>query len=359
MGTPAAAAPKEEPKPEPMEVELTEEEKAAKEIKDKADAAKAEGNAFYKKKQFDEAIVAYNKAIEIDPTNMAYLLNRAAAQLEKKDYDAAVEDSKKAVEVGRKNRADYAQIAKAYVRMGNAFAKKGDEFLKQALECYENAQVENRVRAVDLKIKEMKNAIKKAEARAYIDPEKALKEKEEGNEKFKGGDYPGAVKHYTEAIKRDPSSPVYYANRAAAYTKLTSFVEAKNDCEKALDIDPKYVKAWSRLGAIQFFMKEYHKSMESYQKGMDLDPENVECQQGMQRVTATIQQNSSSGKVDKERAAHGMADPEIQNILRDPVIQQVLQDFQQDPQAAQKHLQNAGIMAKLEKLIAAGVLQVG
>ncbi|KAE9115417.1 hypothetical protein PF010_g9336 [Phytophthora fragariae] len=59
----------------------------------------------------------------------------------------------------------------------------------------------------------------------------------------------------------------------------------------------------------------------------------------------------------QERARHGMADLEIQAILRDPVMQNVLNDFQTDPMGAQRHLQNPGIMAKIEKLIAAGVLQ--
>lgn len=103
-------------------------------------------------------------------------------------------------------------------------------------------------------------------------------------------------------------------------------------------------------------MKEFHKAMESYQKGIDIDPENVDCKEGLQRVVGIIQQNQS-GEVDKERAAHAMADPEIQAILRDPIMQNVLQDFQTDPRSAQRHMQNAGIMAKIEKLIAAGVLQ--
>ena len=61
----------------------------------------------------------------------------------------------------------------------------------------------------------------------------------------------------------------------------------------------------------------------------------------------------------RERAEHGMADPEIQGILSDPVIRQILQDFQQNPQAAQQAMQNQSVKAKIEKLIAAGVLQVG
>jgi stress-induced-phosphoprotein 1 len=54
-----------------------------------------------------------------------------------------------------------------------------------------------------------------------------------------------------------------------------------------------------------------------------------------------------------------MADPEIQAILMDPTIRQVLTDMQENPAFAQRALSgDASIRAKVEKLIAAGVLQV-
>ncbi|CAH0474009.1 unnamed protein product [Peronospora belbahrii] len=343
------------PEPTPMEEDLTDEEKAERAVKKAAEEAKQRGNSFYKQKQFSEAIECYNGAIEKDPTNMSYYSNLAAVKLEMGQYDACIEDCKKAIEVGRANRADYELIAKAYVRVGNAHLKKGEteENLTAAIDSYEGAQMENRTKDVERKIKTLQVKLRKVKELAYIDPEKALEAKNEGNEFFKNGDFPKAVERYTEAIKRDPSCAVYYANRAAAYTKLTSFNEAKKDCEKAIELDPKYVKAYSRMGAIQCFMKEFHKARESYEKGLALDPNHQECIDGLRNVMYKIQ----AGETDEERARHGMADPEIQAILRDPVMQNVLNDFQTDPTSAQRHLQNPGIMAKIEKLIAAGVLQ--
>jgi stress-induced-phosphoprotein 1 len=84
-----------------------------------ADAEKEQGNVAYKKKDFETAVSHYDKAIELDPENMTYYLNKAAVFFEKKEYDTCIELSEKAVDVGRENRADYKQIAKGLARIGN------------------------------------------------------------------------------------------------------------------------------------------------------------------------------------------------------------------------------------------------
>jgi len=308
------------------------------------------------KKEFEKALECYAQAKTLQPNNPTYLNNEAAVYLELKDYDKCESTCKDGIRVAREHHADFSIIAKLYERLGNCYLKQNK--LNESLKSYQEAQMELFDKKVDLKIKDLKKAIKKAEEEAYQDPEEAVKAKERGNDKFKAGDFPGAVHDYTDAIARDPKSPVYYANRAAAYTKLLQFNDAKADCEKALKIDPKYVKAIARKGAIEFFMKEYHKALDTYQAGLDIDPQNEECKQGLQRTANKIHELNSSGEVDPDRQAKAMSDPEIQNILRDPVVQSVLQDMQSNPKSAQKHLSNPGIAAKINKLVASGVLQM-
>ena len=86
------------------------------------------------------------------------------------------------------------------------------------------------------------------DAQAYINPEMAEQHKEKGNELFKAGDFPGAVKEFDEGVKRDPNNKFIYSNRAFAYIKLMEPVRALKDAEKAIELDDKFVKAWARKG---------------------------------------------------------------------------------------------------------------
>jgi len=129
---------------------------------------------------------------------------------------------------------------------------------------------------------------KEEEAKAYINPEIAETHKAKGNDLFKAGDFPGAIKEFDEAIRRDPSNKAYYSNRSFAYIKLMEPTYALKDAEKAIELDPTFVKAWVRKATCHSLHKEYHKAMEAYQKGLDLEPGNKECTDGLQKTMMQI-----------------------------------------------------------------------
>jgi stress-induced-phosphoprotein 1 len=356
--------PEPEPEPEPMETEeeedvsgLSPEELKIREEKKAAIAAKENGNTLYKSKKFDEAIAAYDEAIRLDPTNMTFMNNKAAVYFTTKKYDECIEACLKAVEIGKENRAPYEDRAKAYTRAAKAYEKKGD--LSTAIEMCRSAQLEHYDKTTERLMKTMELDKKKADTLAYQDDEKAEEAKQLGNSHFRNKEWAEAVAAYEDAVKRAPKNAAIRNNLAAALCKIMDFNGAKREIEVALELDPKYVKAWAKKGDIEVLMKENHKALDSYKKGLEIEPDNAPCKEGIRKVTAMINygQANMSEEERKERAAHALADPEIQSILQDPIINQVLRDFNENPQAANEAMRDPLIRSKIEKLIAGGILQ--
>lgn len=336
---------KAEPKMEPAP-ELPENKKLAK-------AAKEQGNAFYKKKDFEKAISFYKEAIDHDPTDITFYNNLAAVYFEQKEYEKCIKECEKAIEIGRENRADFKLIAKSFMRIGNAYKKLKD--YKSAKIYYEKSLSEHRTPEIKTLLSEVEKIIKEEEEKSYINPELAEKEKEKGNELFKLGDYATAVKHYTEAIKRNPHDAKLYSNRAACYTKLAAFDLGLKDCEKCVELDPKFIKGWIRKGHILQGMQQSSKAIAAFQKALEIDPGNQEALQGYRSCTI---QNAHVGDNPEQIRQRAMADPEVQSILRDPAMRIILEQMQNDPRALQDHLKNPNIAAKIQKLLESGLIAI-
>lgn len=310
------------------EVETPAEDENLPENKKLARKSKELGNAAYKKKDFDEALTHYREALEHDPTDITFYNNIAAVYFEQKDYEQCIKECEKGIEIGRENRADYKLISKAFSRIGNAYRKL--ENYKAAKTYYEKSLSEYRTPDVKTLLSEMEKKIKEEERKSYIDPARAEEEKEKGNEYFKKGEYSTAIKHYTEAINRNPDDPKLYSNRAACYTKLAAFDLGLKDCETCCKLDDKFIKGWIRKGKILQGMQQPSKALSAYQKALELDTSNAEALEGYRACSMAVHSNP------KEIRERAMADPEVQEILRDPAMRLILEQMQSDPKAVQE-----------------------
>jgi len=70
--------------------------------------------------------------------------------------------------------------------------------------------------------------------------------KQKGNQAYKDQQWQKAIGFYTEAIKFCGDNTTYYSNKAQAYLKLDSYLQAEADCTKAISLDKKSVKAYFR-----------------------------------------------------------------------------------------------------------------
>nr|XP_022296918.1 RNA polymerase II-associated protein 3-like isoform X1 [Crassostrea virginica] len=114
--------------------------------------------------------------------------------------------------------------------------------------------------------------------------QQASLEKDAGNEYFKRGDYINAIESYTKGMGLDPTNPILPANRAMALLKEKKYAAAEMDCMTALTFDPLYVKAYLRLGSAQFFMKKLQKAKETFEKVLQLEPQNKQAKLEIEKI---------------------------------------------------------------------------
>ena len=96
------------------------------------------GNEAFKKKDFTTALKNYEKAIELDPKEMAYYSNIAAVYFQMNHFDKCINFSRQACKIGQENGAKSKLIFKGFERMGRAHKEMDD--LKMAKLVFEKSK---------------------------------------------------------------------------------------------------------------------------------------------------------------------------------------------------------------------------
>jgi len=249
--------------------------------------------------RFNEAKKSLQKAKELDPNdssirndlnNLSHverLYQQAESSYESKDFHKALESYKqalmscpelvpgkiKAIETLSKT-GDTKTAIELCNRYGPELSDNVDFLYAKGLALCSHGQIEagKRVWIEAMKLDpdnaKCRNAIK------IVNRQEEFKEK--GNAAFKANRNEEAVKHYTAGIDLDPYnktlSATLYANRAACYLKLKQFAEAVADCNKALQLNDGYAKAYLRRGEAKMEMGEYDEAIRDFNRTDQLDP---------------------------------------------------------------------------------------
>ena len=97
------------------------------------------------------------------------------------------------------------------------------------------------------------------------------REKEKGNESFRAGEYEDALRFYTRAIEMLPAASHDarpWANRAMAHIKLEHWQAAEQDCDRALELDPAFSKAYARRGVARHRRGKYAAAIEDFEEAL-------------------------------------------------------------------------------------------
>lgn len=196
------------------------------------------GNQYYSKSQFQLAVDAYTKAIELEPNEAQYYTQRANAFRELKNYAAAFRDYDKALELADgyyswayENRGIAWFELNNYPKAVADFTRAVEINRKRYSSFYMRGRIYFRLLAYQNAIDEFTQALE-----AKSDYSKAFFYR--GLAHLRLQKWEKAIEDFSQYIELDPFDYGAYFNRAVAEERLGYFAEAAEDFQTYLDLNP-------------------------------------------------------------------------------------------------------------------------
>ncbi|MFM7389551.1 MAG: tetratricopeptide repeat protein [Vampirovibrionales bacterium] len=181
-----------------------------------------QGILAWKENQLSVALYEFSRAIDKDPTQARFYLDRGGAKIELGYYEQSLEDLDKALALEPNYKA------KVYHNKGAAYDR---------LEQYEDALYWFRE---ELKVTPQNPEALFAIGSVY----QSLGREEEANAE------------YTKAIKLHPYQARFYNNRGNTYKHLDDPKTAMNDYTKAIELDPSYSDPYLNRGYLHYYYSQ-------------------------------------------------------------------------------------------------------
>lgn len=127
--------------------------------------------------------------------------------------------------------------------------------------------------------------------------EESTRLKEEGNEQFKKGDYIEAESSYSRALEMCPccfqkERSILFSNRAAARMKQDKKEMAINDCSKAIQLNPSYIRAILRRAELYEKTDKLDEALEDYKSILEKDPSVHQAREACMRLPKQIEERN-------------------------------------------------------------------
>lgn len=103
----------------------------------------------------------------------------------------------------------------------------------------------------------------------------ANKMHEKGHDFLKSGELDKALECYKQALTEHPNNPDIYSDRGVVYLHKKQQVEAINDFNKALELQPEYGFRYAARAYARDFFGDTEGAIADYERAIELDPEDA------------------------------------------------------------------------------------
>ncbi|KAJ3446107.1 hsp70-hsp90 organizing protein 1-related [Anaeramoeba flamelloides] len=364
------------------EKEKEEEKKKKKKVLTNEDFAikyKKQGNTFFIKKKFNEALGKYEKALEFSPKNVLLNNNKAAVLIEIGEYEQAIEICEMCLELAKLQKISNVDHSKVLLRLANAYRREGD--LKNACIYYLQALEKNRIKKTENILNEtqtkLNNEIKELEdKKSKSNPKEAEILFGNAQTHLKKSEFEKAIECYTKCLDLNfekESQLKYYTERATVYFKMNELHKSLNDWNYILlKLDHQNTTAYFQKSRILLKQKRAKAALAVLKKIEQLDPNNSKIGRLMKLANKIIQQQKERSRLKQERERERLKEQrerknqspkkyknvEIQQIMEDPEFQIILQEIKNDPQKREMYFKNPQLVEKIGKLVSSGVISL-
>ncbi|KAM3873114.1 sperm-associated antigen 1A-like [Diretmus argenteus] len=231
-----------------------------------------------------------SRALELQPFSLKPLLRRAMAYESLERYRQAYVDYKTVLQIDISVQAAHDsvnRITRLLIEQdGSEWREKLPEIPLVPLSAQQHRREEPpSAEALQARAEQAaRDAARKAEVRF-------TSLKQAGNDFVKKGQYQDALAKYSECLKLNPGECAIYTNRALCYLKLEGFVEAKQDCDAALKLEPTNKKAFYRRAMANKGLKDYLACSSDLQEVLQQDPNVQEAEKELEEVTVLLRQS--------------------------------------------------------------------
>ena len=200
--------------------------------------------------------------------------------------------------------------------------------------------------------------------------ELAQASKAKGNAAFSAGRYDEAISHFTEAIQHDPTDAIFFSNRSGAYASLQQPQSALEDAERCLQLNPSFIKGYSRKGQALFSLNRLAEAKAAYEEGLKVDPANSALKEGLEQVQSKLSPpppfSGGGGASNPFASMFGpdmwgklMADPITRQHLSDPSFKAKMNELQRNPSLFGSYTKDPKVSQALGVLLGLGASAFG